>query len=89
MLRAVVDTNVLLSGLLHGRGTYPILTALADRRFVVLTSERLLEELASVLKRPTFHGFSTHPGWHHWRARCWRLRDRCWGLRSGGDELRA
>lgn len=49
---AVIDTNVLLSALLRGRGARPILEALIARRFRLLISETLLEELASVLSRP-------------------------------------
>ena len=41
-MRAVVDANVLLSALLGGRGTRPVLDALLDRRFHVVTSELLL-----------------------------------------------
>ena len=52
-MRAVVDANVFLSALLGGRGTRPLLEALRARRFHLLTSELLLEELADVLSRPT------------------------------------
>ena len=51
MRRVVLDANVLLSALLGGR-TRPLLDALLARRFHLITSETLLEELASVLARP-------------------------------------
>lgn len=51
-MRVVLDTNVLLSGFLQGRGTRPILEALIARRFYLITSELLVEELADVLSRP-------------------------------------
>lgn len=46
-----VDTNVFLSASLGGR-TRPILGALSDRRFQLITSHPLLDELAYVLSRP-------------------------------------
>lgn len=52
MQRAVVDTNVLLSALLGGRGTSPILHAVIARRFRLVASPTLLDELAGVLSRP-------------------------------------
>jgi len=52
MLRAVIDTNVFLSALLRGRGTRPILDALIARRFKLIISSLLLEELVEVLSRP-------------------------------------
>ena len=50
-MRAVIDTNVFLSALLGGR-TRPLLNALIDRQFQLLSSQTLLDELASVLSRP-------------------------------------
>ena len=52
MRRAVVDTNVFLSALLGGRGTLPVLEALVARRFSLLTSQPLLDELVALLSRP-------------------------------------
>lgn len=53
MLRAVVDTNVLISAFLFptsnpGR----VLAASFEHRFEMLSSERLLDELEEVLRRP-------------------------------------
>ena len=54
MLRAAVDANVLLSALRWGRGTRPILDALSARRFHLIYSEALFDELAGVLSRPAW-----------------------------------
>jgi len=53
MLRAVLDTNAVLSGLL-GRHTAPLLQAVWDERFTPILSRALLEELIDVLSRPTW-----------------------------------
>ena len=50
-MRAVVDTNVLLSALV-GRHTSALLPALIGRRFQPVTSPPLIEELLTVLNRP-------------------------------------
>ena len=50
-MRAVVDTNVLLSILLHG-SSHPLLLALHDQRFRLISSRTLRNELTSVLCRP-------------------------------------
>ncbi|MBI4355400.1 MAG: putative toxin-antitoxin system toxin component, PIN family [Candidatus Omnitrophica bacterium] len=52
MLHAVVDANVFISALLHGRGTRPLLTAFLARQFQLITSTTLVDELASVIGRP-------------------------------------
>ena len=54
MLRAVVDTNVFVSALLRGRSTRPLLDAMIARRFHLLISELLLDELADVVSRPAW-----------------------------------
>jgi uncharacterized protein len=52
-MRAVVDTNVLVSALIRPRATLGrILSALRDGRFVVVLSPPMLEELIDVLARP-------------------------------------
>ena len=53
-MRAVLDTNVVVSGLLiaHGQPA-AILAAWRERRFQLITSEPLLRELAGVLSRPS------------------------------------
>ncbi len=55
-MRAVLDTNVVVSGLLiaHGRPA-AILASWRERRFQLITSEPLLRELASVLSRPSLN----------------------------------
>jgi len=52
MLSAVVDTNVLISGLLGGRATRPIVDAFRDQRFQLVTSPWLIEEFLRVASRP-------------------------------------
>lgn len=52
MLSAVVDTNVLVSGLLGGKSTRPLIEALRDQRFRVVTSPLLIEEFLRVTSRP-------------------------------------
>ena len=52
MLSAVVDTNVLVSGLLRGRATRPILEAFRDQKFRLIVSPFLIEEFLRVTSRP-------------------------------------
>jgi putative PIN family toxin of toxin-antitoxin system len=56
MLRVVLDTNVVVSGLLrrHGSPSARILDAVADNGIRVLLDERVLAEYAEVLVRPRF-----------------------------------
>ena len=52
-MRAVVDTNVLVSGLIRPRGPIgQVIRGLRDRRFVSIVSRPILEEIADVLARP-------------------------------------
>jgi len=52
-MRAVVDTNVLVSGLIRPRGPIgAILSRLRDARFIAIVSPAMLEELVAVLSRP-------------------------------------
>jgi len=52
-MRAVIDTNVAVSGLIRPRGNPgTILRALRDRRFTPIVSPAMLEELAATLARP-------------------------------------
>ncbi len=52
-MRAVIDTNILLSSLIRPRGVPgAILRALRDGRVVPVLSPAILEEIASVLSRP-------------------------------------
>ena len=53
MIRAVVDTNILISGVIKPeRATGEILRRLRDGEFVLLYTEPLLAELAEVINRP-------------------------------------
>jgi uncharacterized protein len=54
-LRAVVDTNVFLSGLIVERGNpFNVLEAWRAGRFVLVSSPELFQELERVLSRPEF-----------------------------------
>ena len=57
MLNAVVDTNVLISGLLGGRVTRPMIEALRDQRFRLIVSPWLIEEFLRVTSRPTLQSY--------------------------------
>lgn len=55
MMRAVLDTNVLIRSILNPKGpTGRLLNELRAGRFRLLYSEPLLEEIAAVLARPRF-----------------------------------
>lgn len=55
MLRAVLDTNVYVAGLLAPHGTCAeLLRATADARFDPVVCPVLLDELSAVLSRPKF-----------------------------------
>mgnify|MGYP001773618900 CR=1 FL=1 len=58
-LRAVVDTNLFVRGLLKGPTTMPLIEAWKDGRFILVTSEELLAELFGVLARPKFRRYFT------------------------------
>jgi uncharacterized protein len=51
MLRLVIDTNIWIRTLIGGQQTLPILTAFRERKFIVLFSEALIEELKLVSRR--------------------------------------
>ena len=54
-MRVVLDTNVLVAALLtHGTPPEAIYSAWRDKRFVLCSCERQLEELGSVTRRPFF-----------------------------------
>lgn len=57
MLSGVVDTNVLISGLLGGRTTRRVIEALRDRRFALITSPLLIEEFLRVASRPSLQPY--------------------------------
>jgi len=53
MIRAVIDTSILIRALIKPRGTVgPILQALRDADYQLVYSDPLLAELADVLARP-------------------------------------
>ena len=49
MIRSVVDTNIIVSGLLFGGPPSKVVNAAIDRRFIWVTSPYLIEELERVL----------------------------------------
>ena len=53
-MRAVIDTNVLIAGLLWHGAPHALLTKVRDRELSLITSPALLAELAGVLKRSKF-----------------------------------
>lgn len=59
MLRAVIDTNLFVRGLLKGPATLPLIQAWREQRFRLVTSEELLAELFEVLARPKFSRYFT------------------------------
>lgn len=57
MIRAVVDTNILVRAVIKPRGSVgPILTYLASGLFVALYSDATIEEIVDVLGRPKIKG---------------------------------
>lgn len=52
MLRIVVDTNLWIRALLGGPVTLPILEAWQARRFTVVVSQPMIDELNAVWQRP-------------------------------------
>jgi uncharacterized protein len=59
-VRAVLDPNVLVSAAISPAGPpRQILTAWIDKRFELIASLALLDELADVLTRPKLHRFIT------------------------------
>lgn len=60
-MRVVLDTNVLVSGLISRTGPpAQILNALRDGRFVAVMSEATFAELDAVLRRPSLQRYFTH-----------------------------
>ncbi|MGB9613687.1 MAG: PIN domain-containing protein [Candidatus Margulisiibacteriota bacterium] len=51
MLKAAIDTNLLVRGLLRGISVLPLIEALKDSRFQLVTSSALIAELIEVLSR--------------------------------------
>ena len=59
MIRAVVDTNISVSGLLFGGLPMKIIRAALSRRFIWVTSPPLMDEVERVLKSKKF-GLTNH-----------------------------
>ena len=59
MTRAVIDTNISISGLLFGGLPLQVVEAALDRRFVWVTSPYLIEELEKALAHKKF-GLTSH-----------------------------
>ncbi|MBM3254308.1 MAG: putative toxin-antitoxin system toxin component, PIN family [Candidatus Omnitrophica bacterium] len=55
VVKAVVDTNVIVSGLLCKGNPRRIWKALRDEKFTLVLSPLMFEEIAMVLSRPKFH----------------------------------
>lgn len=55
MLRAAVDTNIFISGLLGSFVNRTIINALKESEFELVISRLLLEEIWLVAERPKFH----------------------------------
>jgi len=54
LLTAVLDTNVIISGVLFGGEPGKLLVKAAQREFDLLISDSMLAELTAVLQRPKF-----------------------------------
>jgi putative PIN family toxin of toxin-antitoxin system len=54
MIRAVLDTNVLVSAIISGGKSRDLLKRGIARQYLVVTSDLILKELVSVLSRPKF-----------------------------------
>jgi len=53
MLRVVVDTNVIISGILSVKGApFELLNAWRERRFILLSSQAIVDEIRQVLTYP-------------------------------------
>ena len=62
LTRAVVDTNLFVSGLINPSGTPArLLDALREDRFILVSSQPLIEEVLEVLARPQFARYAFDP----------------------------
>ena len=55
MLKAVIDTNVIISGLIKSPSCRRIINALERSEFILVISPDILIELIDVIGRPKFH----------------------------------
>ncbi len=60
-MRAVLDTNVLLSGLLWHGTPHRLIEEVRAGAFTLITSAALLTELGEVIRRPKFQTILTRP----------------------------
>ncbi len=57
MIRAVLDTNVIVSSVISQKGApFQLMQAWADFRFALITTESILEEVQRVLSEPRVKG---------------------------------
>jgi len=54
MIKAVIDTNIFISGLIGTGSSSAIIDSLANNAFKLVISYSLLDELLAVLNRPKF-----------------------------------
>ena len=54
MIRAVIDTNIVVSGLLFGGLPYRVVRAAIDRKFTHVTSPPLMTEIEKVIRSKKF-----------------------------------
>lgn len=53
MIKAVLDTNILVSGLISPKGSpAKILNLWQERKFILVTSQKILKEIKKVLNYP-------------------------------------
>lgn len=55
MPRAIIDTNVFISGLIKSVSCRKIIKALGETKFTLVISPQILDELVGVIARPKFH----------------------------------
>ena len=54
MIRAVIDTNIVVSAFFWGKQPRQVLDAARNKQFHMITSDVLIEELHDVISRPKF-----------------------------------
>jgi putative PIN family toxin of toxin-antitoxin system len=59
MLKAVVDTNVFVSGLLKSPKSRRVIQAIRDGQFSLIISPEIFQEIIEVITRPKFHNVIT------------------------------
>ena len=60
-MRAVIDTNVLLSGLLWRGTPHTLVEQVRAGALTLISSPALLTELGEIIQRPKFHTISSTP----------------------------